>query len=135
METTTKISGRIRQFIEYKKLTINKFSESVGASNSYFNKLIKNNTTIGSDRIENILKIYPEINPAWLITGNGEMLLKYSQNEVEKNILNYSSKLDKKLNYNSLTEENRLLKDKILLLQETIDFLREKNNILKKTKA
>lgn len=55
MENNTKISDRIKQIIDYKKITINKFSDSVGTSNSYFNKLIKNGTTIGSDKIENIL--------------------------------------------------------------------------------
>lgn len=86
MENITKISDRIKQFIDYKKLTINKFSDAVGTSNSYFNKLIKNGTTIGSDKIENILHAYPELNPSWLILGEGDMLRvkKYELSEVNE---------------------------------------------------
>jgi hypothetical protein len=34
----------------------------------------KNNASIGSDVIENIIKTYPELNLVWLITGEGNML-------------------------------------------------------------
>ncbi|WP_246118438.1 S24 family peptidase [Apibacter muscae] len=74
MENITKLSDRIKYFIDYKCISINKFSLSVGASNSYFNKILKDNNSIGSDRIEKILRTYPEMNPEWLLTGKGEML-------------------------------------------------------------
>lgn len=74
MENITNLSERIRQFIDYKGFSVNKFSISVGASNSYFNKILKDNNSIGSDRIEKILRTYPEINPEWLLLGSGSML-------------------------------------------------------------
>ncbi|WP_044203903.1 S24 family peptidase [Flammeovirga sp. OC4] len=74
-ENNTSISLRIKQFIDNQDITINRFSKEVGASNSYFNKLFKNNGSIGSDKIENILRAFPEINPTWLLTGCGNMLL------------------------------------------------------------
>lgn len=61
---------RILYFIEYKGLSIRKFSESIGISHS----LLKKTTSLGSDKLENILSAYPEINPEWLLTGKGEML-------------------------------------------------------------
>mgnify|MGYP000007731920 CR=1 FL=1 len=36
--------------------------------------MVKNNGSIGSDVIENILRIHPELNADWLITGRGSML-------------------------------------------------------------
>ncbi|WGK93761.1 MULTISPECIES: helix-turn-helix transcriptional regulator [Flavobacterium] len=84
MEKNTNISERIKQFIDYKRLSVNKFSDSVGASNSYFNKTIKNNTTIGSDRLESILRTYPEINPLWLLTGKGNMLKETKSEKIEE---------------------------------------------------
>lgn len=78
MENFTNLSDRIRQFIDYKDISINKFSTSVGASNSYFNKIIKDNNSIGSDRIEKILRTYPEINAEWLLTGKGNMLKEHN---------------------------------------------------------
>lgn len=139
MENNTKISDRIKQIIDYKKLTINKFSDSVGASNSYFNKLIKNHTTIGSDKIENILRTYSEINPDWLITGNGNMLREYKENESSLNFTNepmenYESAIVLKLKneIEILKNKNEILKDKNQLLLDKIEFLNEKIQFLSK---
>ncbi|CEN51816.1 conserved hypothetical protein [Capnocytophaga canimorsus] len=41
MENFTNLSDRLRLFIEYKGISINKFSASVDASNSYFNKIFE----------------------------------------------------------------------------------------------
>lgn len=87
MENFTNLSDRIRQFIDYKDISINKFSTSVGASNSYFNKILKDNNSIGSDRIEKILRTYPEINPEWLLTGEGDMLRNTTPIKDSKNLI------------------------------------------------
>ncbi len=69
---------RIKEYIDYKKLTIRKFEEEIGYSNGAFASQLKRSKTIGVDKLENILRAYPEINPAWLLTGKGEMLLRGS---------------------------------------------------------
>lgn len=120
MENFTTISERVKLFIEYKGITVNKFSDNVGTSNSYFNKLIKNNTTIGSDKIESILRAYPEINSEWLIIGTGNMLKNNNSDAVLENNTN-----------NSLCEkENEILKMNIKVHEETINMLREKIEFL-----
>ena len=65
---------RIKEYIDYKGISIKKFEESVGFSNGAFASQYKNNRNIGSDKIENILSKYPDLSPDWLLTGNGEML-------------------------------------------------------------
>ncbi len=77
MENITNISDRIKQFIDYKGFNMNNFSKSIGASNSYFNKVIKNRGSIGSDKLTKIFDAYPELNPAWLFSGEGEMVTEY----------------------------------------------------------
>jgi transcriptional regulator with XRE-family HTH domain len=140
MENITKISERIKQFIDYKKLTINKFSDAVGTSNSYFNKLIKNGTTIGSDKIENILRAYPDLNPIWLVTGKGSMLNSYSllegslyftndqpeKYEIDENICAKRIRLLQE-KIEMLEEKNTFLKENILFLKEKIEYLGNKN--------
>lgn len=74
MENFTNLSERIKQIIDYKKVSINKFSTILGASNSYFNKILRDNNSIGSDKLEKILRTFPEINAEWLLTGQGSML-------------------------------------------------------------
>lgn len=74
MENITNILQRLQKFIDYKGLSINKFSVMVGASNSYFGKMFKNNGSIGSEMIEKILRIFPDLNSEWLLLGSGEMI-------------------------------------------------------------
>lgn len=74
MDNFTKTIERIAFFVDKKGISLNKFSQQLGVSNSYFSKMIKNRASVGSDIIENILRLYPELNTNWLLTGAGEML-------------------------------------------------------------
>ena len=65
---------RIKEFIDYKGLSIAAFERSIGMSNASFGKSLKNKGAIGSDKIENILLKYKELSAEWLLTGNGEMI-------------------------------------------------------------
>lgn len=65
---------RIKEFIDSKGLSISAFERSIGMSNASFSKSLKNKGAIGTDKLENILRIYPELNPEWLLTGVGSML-------------------------------------------------------------
>ena len=67
--------SRIKIFIDSKDISIRALEMSVGMSNGSFASQLKNNKTIGVDKIENILNEYPDLNPTWLLTGRGEMLL------------------------------------------------------------
>ena len=66
--------SRIKKFIDKKNISIRLFEQTVGMSNGSFASQLKNNKTIGVDKLENILHAYPEICPEWLLTGNGSML-------------------------------------------------------------
>lgn len=68
MEGTVK--ERIIKIADIKKLSINQFEQRCGLSNGLIRKVNK-------PTIETILKIqktFPDINPLWLATGEGEML-------------------------------------------------------------
>tara|TARA_R110000868_G_scaffold4211_13_gene26626 strand:+ start:32350 stop:32730 length:381 start_codon:yes stop_codon:yes gene_type:complete len=69
-----KTIDRLMQFIKFAGLSARKFDISIGASNGYTLRMQKNNASIGSDVIENIVATYPQLNLVWLITGEGEML-------------------------------------------------------------
>ena len=70
------IIERIKQFIDYKGISVASFERSVGMSNASFGKSLKSGGTIGCDKLENILFVYPELSPSWLMTGRGPMLEK-----------------------------------------------------------
>lgn len=69
-----KTIDRLIQFIKYAGLSARQFDLSIGAANGYTLRMQKNNASIGSDVLENILKVYPQLNVVWLLTGVGEML-------------------------------------------------------------
>jgi len=64
------IVDRIKQIIEYKKISTRKFCMEVGVANGFFDKV----KDVGSEKVLKILNRYPEINSEWLLTGKGEML-------------------------------------------------------------
>lgn len=68
------ILDRIKEYIDKKGITIAAFERSVGMSNASFGKSLKGGKAIGTDKLENILTIYQDINPSWLLTGEGNML-------------------------------------------------------------
>lgn len=71
METTLL---RLKKFIDFKGISVRVFEQTVGMSNGSFASQLKNNKTIGVDKLENILQVYPELSPKWLLTGEGNML-------------------------------------------------------------
>jgi len=65
---------RIKQYIDFKGIKVGALERAVGMSNGSFASQLKNNKTIGVDKLENILNRYTDINLDWLFTGKGEML-------------------------------------------------------------
>ena len=116
---------RILQFIEYKRLSKNKFYKETGLSNGILDK----QGGISSDSLEKIYCVYPEINLDWLLTGKGEMLKKeglvqQAHNNISSTITQHQTihapedyETLKKENQR-LTQENSGLKDKIIQLME-----------------
>lgn len=68
------ILERIKEYMDYKGISIAAFERSIGMSNASFGKSLKNGKAIGTDKLENILSVYNDINPNWLLTGEGTML-------------------------------------------------------------
>ena len=66
---------RIKEFIDTISLNVSSFEKKVSMSNGSFASQLKKNKSIGIDKLENILKEFPQINANWLLTGKGDMLL------------------------------------------------------------
>lgn len=119
------IKERILYLAEIQEGNKQNFCKKIGVT--YGNFTGKNKETpISSTTIENILLNYPNTNLYWLITGEGEMLKNYAQEERihslnEPDFENYSAK-DKEIAY--LKNENRML-------QEIIEGLKRENEILR----
>lgn len=71
-----KTIDRLIQFVQYTGLSARQFDLSIGVSNGYTLRMQKNNASIGSDVLEKILEVYPQLDVVWLLTGQGEMIKK-----------------------------------------------------------
>jgi hypothetical protein len=69
-----KTIDRFFLFLEIKGLSYTKVEKRMGISNGYFGKMRNRNASVGSNVIEKIVYEFPELNPTWLITGEGLML-------------------------------------------------------------
>ena len=81
----TKIKERILLYAQYKGIAYEKFTESIGMTYGNFKGSAKERP-INSDALDNILSNYPDINPLWLISGVGSMLLDENRLDNHSNI-------------------------------------------------
>ena len=69
MEGTVK--ERTIQFIKYKGISMKSFEELCGLSTGYVTSMRKG---YGSEKLNNVLIAFPDLNRDWLLYGEGEML-------------------------------------------------------------
>ncbi len=80
------VKDRLIEFLKYKQIGQARFADSIGVSRSYVNSIRR---SIQPDKIHSISKQYPELNTGWLLTGEGDMLLK-SNIAAEEPIISYT---------------------------------------------
>lgn len=82
MENFSTQKDRILQFIDYKGISKNKFYIETGISNGILDK----KSGLSMDTIEKFYSTYPEINPEWLLTGQGPMLKESSPEDKQSKL-------------------------------------------------
>ena len=110
------VKQRVMEFIRYKRIPIAKFENLCGLSCGYIRNMRKG---FGVEKLNNITKMFPELNPKWLLYGDGEMLV--SETPTEEKFEEISP---------AVTAVNECLDCRILQVrleekQATIDSLRE----------
>lgn len=114
----SKTIHRVMQLVKALDLSARQFDLSLGTSNGYILRMTKNNASIGTDVIERIKEVYPQVNLIWLLTGKGDMFIK---EEIPKTRSAEEIKafIDKKLNEEH-SEERKALLEEILKEIEAI---------------
>lgn len=77
------VTQRIKQIIDYKQISARVFCKETGLSNGFLGKV----KDVGSSKLIQILSTYPEINPVWLLTGDGEMLKSVDEQSLSKSAI------------------------------------------------
>ncbi|SUJ26376.1 Uncharacterised protein [Sphingobacterium spiritivorum] len=67
------VAQRLSQYIEDKGISLYAFENTLKVSRGSISKAIKDDKSIGSNVLENILRNFDDINPVWLMTGKGDM--------------------------------------------------------------
>lgn len=65
------VKSRIIEYIKYKKTSQGKLEKLCGLANGYINNIRQ---SITPEKLQKIALYYPDLNIAWLITGEGEMI-------------------------------------------------------------
>lgn len=65
------VKERLTEYLSYKKVNVRQFQLKIGVSNSYVSNIRQ---SISPDKISSISNHFPDLNIAWLITGEGQML-------------------------------------------------------------
>ena len=124
METSVK--ELLKQFIDTLNISEREFCRRIGVSSSYVMSIKK---SIQPDKMQAISIHFPELNPLWLLLGQGEMLLSDGKKEGEQRQNTGglpSSELLAKLLEEANSEKARLLSI-IESQQRTIESLTELN--------
>lgn len=67
------VSQRIKVVFDDSKLSYRGFADKIKTSDTGIKRIIQQDTNPGAEILEKIVAAYPEISPAWLLTGEGEM--------------------------------------------------------------
>lgn len=70
------IGDRIESIMKYKQLNYSSFGVKVGYSDTQIKNIITNKSVPKFDLIQTLLRVFPELNPNWLTTGEGVMIKK-----------------------------------------------------------
>lgn len=72
------VKQRLIKYLKYKGIGQIKFAESVGLSRGYVNNIVN---SIQPKTLDRITKYYNDLNPSWLMTGEGNMLRENNNEE------------------------------------------------------
>lgn len=73
-EKSENMADRLSQFLNEKNISKSEFADSLGIGRSNITHIFTGRNGVSDKVLIKILSVYPEINPLWLVSGNGNML-------------------------------------------------------------
>lgn len=75
MTNKTSANHRFAELVEHLGYTQVALSQLIGISQAYLSQLVSGQRSITTKILQNIAKVRPDINTAWILTGDGEMMI------------------------------------------------------------
>ena len=131
------IKERILLFIEAEGITKAEFERRSQLSNGYINNI---KGSVGTEKIENILKAFPDLNREWLMSGTGQMkksiqnIIQQGDNNINNSGIN--STIDNRSYYSDSPDVLRAEIDKLdRIISEKEERIKEKDAQIKEKDA
>lgn len=96
------VSERLGQYLDKKGISFYAFENSLDAGRGSISKAVKEGKSIGSTMLENILAKYTDLNPTWLLTGEGNMFKGEEVFLEDKSIQAFPLKTDNSMHYQQI---------------------------------
>lgn len=117
MESSVK--ERTIEFVKSQKITMKEFETRCGLSTGYVTSMRKG---YGADKLNNVLKAFPQLNRDWLLYGEGSMLTEPATAPAASSSTDLSAALNKAMDeiaaQRRLTEKSQQQIDRLLSLLE-----------------
>ena len=68
------MNKRLKAFLTFKGTTLAQLERDIGIGAGTLSKAVKNNKTIGADKVVKILQFYDDLSAEWLMRGEGKMI-------------------------------------------------------------
>jgi hypothetical protein len=68
-----RLIDRLNAYLQQQQISAYAFEHSCGISNGYLSKQLKGKGAVGSDILEKVKQVYPDLSIVWLVTGRGQM--------------------------------------------------------------
>ncbi len=139
MKKFSPIKERIRQYIEYKRIKISHVYEKTGITDGTFS----NSSGLSEDNLMKFFSFYSDINPEWLLTGNGNMLKNntpVAQHTIDnKNVQTNNGNIQQVFNNNKGNSYNHnhtatpasTIEDLKTQIKELNNVIKEKDKVIK----
>ena len=97
LQVNVMVSERVGEYIAKKGVSYYAFENSIEASRGSISKAVKEGKSIGSQVLEKILSVYKDLNPTWLLTGQGNIFVENDSISRNNKIETFRLKTDSSL--------------------------------------
>ena len=122
-----RIIDRFDKFMKFSNLNDNQVTVRCDLSTGLLGKARQGKSDLGKKAVEKILSIFQNLNRTWLLTGDGEMILKNSGNEINGNgnVIGNHNEVNHCEVINKLAEQNSRL---LGIIEEQMEVIKNLSN-------